>query len=409
VRPARPDRDRPDLIGTGIARPLLPRRAAPHGRSRTGPDRDRVGRPDRSLRGHRLPRLPCVLRLPEATEVTSPTDPVLLPRPRAASFSDDTVDAREPIVSRDRTMHAEGYRLLIGRACRPHRGRTTPERRTAAPPSPSSRARCDGRLPIGNDRRLARFSRCEPSCSTSRATKCPPSRPCSRAHRRFGPSGRSIRSSCTRSTPSRSAITKRCGATPAHSPPTRSVSSTHTARPRHIELVPNQNCLGHAGTLVAPRQVPTSSRSPRKGSFEFGEHRSPSTLDPRNPESLALVRSLLAELLPNFASRRVNVGLDEPWEAARRPDRRLSELGRAATSAPGARRLRDADVGRHPRRASRAHRTNPRRRHRLRVGLRTPTSISPAGAAVLAASGHRFWLCPGHVELAVDFSAVSRT
>ncbi len=43
--------------------------------------------------------------------------------------------------------------------------------------------------------------------------------------------------------------------------------------------------------------------------------RAPTTIEPTNPASLALVRSLFAELLPNFASRRfVNVGLDEPWE-----------------------------------------------------------------------------------------------
>ncbi len=38
------------------------------------------------------------------------------------------------------------------------------------------------------------------------------------------------------------------------------------------------------------------------------------TIEPRNPESLALVRELLAELLPLFSSHRVHVGLDEAWE-----------------------------------------------------------------------------------------------
>jgi hypothetical protein len=39
------------------------------------------------------------------------------------------------------------------------------------------------------------------------------------------------------------------------------------------------------------------------------------TIEPLNPGSLALVRSLFDELLPNFSSRHyVNVGLDEPWE-----------------------------------------------------------------------------------------------
>jgi hypothetical protein len=38
------------------------------------------------------------------------------------------------------------------------------------------------------------------------------------------------------------------------------------------------------------------------------------TIDPLNPGSLELVRELLAELLPNFSSHRVHVGLDEAWE-----------------------------------------------------------------------------------------------
>jgi hypothetical protein len=43
--------------------------------------------------------------------------------------------------------------------------------------------------------------------------------------------------------------------------------------------------------------------------------RAATTIEPTNPGSLALVRELLAELLPNFSSTRfVNVGLDEPWE-----------------------------------------------------------------------------------------------
>ena len=46
----------------------------------------------------------------------------------------------------------------------------------------------------------------------------------------------------------------------------------------------------------------------------YGITRAPMTIDPSNPGSLALVRELLAELLPLFTSRRVHVGLDEAWE-----------------------------------------------------------------------------------------------
>jgi hypothetical protein len=82
---------------------------------------------------------------------------------------------------------------------------------------------------------------------------------------------------------------------------------------RHVELVPNQNCLGHMDRwLRHPRYQPLAFAP--DGFVQRGQHRRPSTIDPVNPESLALVRGLLAELLPNFTSRRVHVGLDEPWE-----------------------------------------------------------------------------------------------
>jgi hypothetical protein len=46
----------------------------------------------------------------------------------------------------------------------------------------------------------------------------------------------------------------------------------------------------------------------------YGITRPPMTMEPTDPRSLALIRELLAELLPLFSSRRVNVGLDEAWE-----------------------------------------------------------------------------------------------
>ncbi len=51
------------------------------------------------------------------------------------------------------------------------------------------------------------------------------------------------------------------------------------------------------------------------------------TIEPANPGSLALVRELLAELLPLFTSRRVHVGLDEAWELPSEPHGRLPGLG----------------------------------------------------------------------------------
>ncbi|MHB8467799.1 MAG: family 20 glycosylhydrolase, partial [Acidimicrobiales bacterium] len=84
-------------------------------------------------------------------------------------------------------------------------------------------------------------------------------------------------------------------------------------RARHVELVPNQNCLGHWDRWLAhDRYRPLALRP--DGWDERGRHRAPTTIDPTNPKTLPLVRELLAELLPNFTSARVHVGLDEPWE-----------------------------------------------------------------------------------------------
>ena len=84
-------------------------------------------------------------------------------------------------------------------------------------------------------------------------------------------------------------------------------------RARFIELVPNQNCLGHWERWLRHDRYRTLAVAP-DGWDQGGRHREPTTLDPTNPEARQLVRSLLSELLPNFSSRRLHVGLDEPWE-----------------------------------------------------------------------------------------------
>jgi hexosaminidase len=80
---------------------------------------------------------------------------------------------------------------------------------------------------------------------------------------------------------------------------------------RHIELVPNQNCLGHMGRWLAHAEYRPLAMAPTADQPD----RAPTTIEPLNPASLELVRGLFAELLPNFSHERfVNVGLDEPWE-----------------------------------------------------------------------------------------------
>ncbi len=83
---------------------------------------------------------------------------------------------------------------------------------------------------------------------------------------------------------------------------------------RHVELVPNQNCLGHMNRWLAHDRYRHLAIAPDGFVDPYGMTRVPMTIEPRNPASLPLVRELLAELLPCFTSRRVHVGLDEAWE-----------------------------------------------------------------------------------------------
>ena len=85
-------------------------------------------------------------------------------------------------------------------------------------------------------------------------------------------------------------------------------------RGRHVELVPNQNCLGHMNRWLAHQRYRPLAIAPDGFVDPYGISRQAMTLEPTNPGSLALVRELLAELLPLFTARRVHVGLDEAWE-----------------------------------------------------------------------------------------------
>jgi hexosaminidase len=93
-------------------------------------------------------------------------------------------------------------------------------------------------------------------------------------------------------------------------------------RARHVELVPNQNCLGHMNRWLEHERYRSLAIEPDGFVDPWGLWHTAMTIDPANPGSLALVRELLAELLPLFTSRRVNIGLDETWEL---PRERLGE------------------------------------------------------------------------------------
>jgi hexosaminidase len=84
-------------------------------------------------------------------------------------------------------------------------------------------------------------------------------------------------------------------------------------RARHIELVPNQNSLGHMERWL--KHAPYRHLAELADGFitNEGTWREPTTVAPID-ESFELIRDLYDQLLPHFSSRRLNVGCDEPWE-----------------------------------------------------------------------------------------------
>ncbi|MFQ5411791.1 MAG: family 20 glycosylhydrolase [Phycisphaerae bacterium] len=89
----------------------------------------------------------------------------------------------------------------------------------------------------------------------------------------------------------------------------------HFCRERGIELVPNQNSLGHMERWLRHRRYAPLAECAGPWRTPWGEvrHR-PTTLCPMDPQSVRLMASLYEQLLPNFSSSMLNVGCDEPWE-----------------------------------------------------------------------------------------------
>jgi hypothetical protein len=164
-------------------------------------------------------------------------------------------------------------------------------------------------------------------------------------------------------------------------------------RARHVELVPNQNCLGHWERWLRHERYRPLALCP-DGYEERGRHRPPSTIDPLNPGSLPLVRSLLAELLPNFSSRRVHVGLDEPWEL---PAARLGDYLNWAAALRGAPELDGREMlvwgdilGGRPEALAALPDGVTVCEWWYDVGLDWPARV-----AASAEAGRPFWVCPG--------------
>jgi hypothetical protein len=91
-----------------------------------------------------------------------------------------------------------------------------------------------------------------------------------------------------------------------------------------IDLVPNQNSFGHLRAWLERPPLKRLAEVSAPYEDESGEFlRYPSTLSPTHPGTLPFLRRLYDELLPNFSSRRFNVGCDETWDLGRGRSKRL--------------------------------------------------------------------------------------
>lgn len=163
---------------------------------------------------------------------------------------------------------------------------------------------------------------------------------------------------------------------------------------RHVELVPNQNTLGHMERwLCHARYAPLGiARGVVRG--PLGVPFPASTLDPSNPACLELALGLLGELGAALPGRRFHVGLDEPWELS--ADRR----GEWANWVKRLRRARELDG-----REMLMWGDFPAAHHELISGLPEDVTVCEWGyeadhpfaarSEVLSRAGVAHWLCPG--------------
>ena len=95
-------------------------------------------------------------------------------------------------------------------------------------------------------------------------------------------------------------------------------------RENYIDLVPNQNSLGHMDDWLATNEYKDLAECP-DGYKLMGLITKKSTLDPYDERSLKLVERMTDDLLPNFTSSTFNVNLDEPFELGEGKSKRISK------------------------------------------------------------------------------------
>ena len=175
-------------------------------------------------------------------------------------------------------------------------------------------------------------------------------------------------------------------------------------RERFIELAPNQNSFGHFHRWLVHDRYRPLAEVPEGFRHPFSVDPEPFSLCATDPRVLELLGGLYDELLPQFVSRRFNVGLDETFDLGRgRSAEACAERGKPAVYLDFLRQVHEL--------------VTDRSRQMLFWGdiiLRYPELVGqiPDDAvalcwgyeadhpfadqcARLAASGREFWVCPG--------------
>lgn len=88
-------------------------------------------------------------------------------------------------------------------------------------------------------------------------------------------------------------------------------------RERFIELAPNQNSFGHFHRWLVHDRYRALAEVPEGFKHPFSVDPEPFSLCATDPKVLALLSDLYDQLLPQFRSRRFNVGLDETFDLGR--------------------------------------------------------------------------------------------
>ncbi len=81
-----------------------------------------------------------------------------------------------------------------------------------------------------------------------------------------------------------------------------------------VDLVPNQQSLGHMHRWLVHERYRPLAEVPEGVDHAFSLHREPFSLCPTDPASLTFLAGLYDQLLPCFESRSFNVGLDEAFD-----------------------------------------------------------------------------------------------